>query len=68
MPSASFKWNDIDGAIDRRSHLGKYDVIGGMPRNPVGRTGVSGRGLLGRWGPNHAGRTNAVILMLKNCI
>ena len=24
------------------------------PLNPRGRTGVSGRGLLGRWGPNHA--------------
>jgi len=23
-------------------------------RNPVGRTGVRGRGCLGRWGPNHA--------------
>lgn len=23
-------------------------------RNPVGRTGMVGRGLLGRWGPNHA--------------
>lgn len=23
-------------------------------RNPVGRTGISGRGLLGKWGPNHA--------------
>jgi len=23
-------------------------------RNPVGRTGMRGRGLLGRWGPNHA--------------
>jgi len=22
--------------------------------NPVGRTGMEGRGLLGRWGPNHA--------------
>lgn len=22
--------------------------------NPVGRTGIKGRGLLGRWGPNHA--------------
>lgn len=22
--------------------------------NPVGRTGISGRGVLGRWGPNHA--------------
>ena len=26
----------------------------GVPRNPVGRTGMSGRGLLGKWGPNHA--------------
>ena len=25
-----------------------------MCRNPVGRTGMVGRGLLGRWGPNHA--------------
>lgn len=23
-------------------------------RNPIGRTGMTGRGLLGRWGPNHA--------------
>ncbi|KAI2535102.1 nudix hydrolase 9 [Homo sapiens] len=23
-------------------------------RNPAGRTGLVGRGLLGRWGPNHA--------------
>ena len=22
-------------------------------RNPMGRTGLAGRGLLGRWGPNH---------------
>lgn len=26
----------------------------GLPLNPVGRTGVSGRGSLGKWGPNHA--------------
>ena len=25
-----------------------------VPRNPRGRTGMAGRGLLGRWGPNHA--------------
>lgn len=23
-------------------------------RNPIGRTGMTGRGLLGKWGPNHA--------------
>ena len=27
---------------------------GGIPRNPVGRTGLRGRGLLGKWGPNQA--------------
>lgn len=26
----------------------------GRPQNPVGRTGMTGRGLLGRWGPNKA--------------
>ena len=26
----------------------------GRPLNPRGRTGVDGRGLLGKWGPNHA--------------
>lgn len=26
----------------------------GSPKNPVGRTGMTGRGLLGRWGPNFA--------------
>jgi len=27
----------------------------GAPLNPYGRTGIAGRGLLGKWGPNHAG-------------
>jgi len=26
----------------------------GLPRNPQGRTGIVGRGLLGKYGPNHA--------------
>jgi ADP-ribose pyrophosphatase len=26
----------------------------GRPLNPYGRTGISGRGLLGKWGPNYA--------------
>ena len=26
----------------------------GKPRNPAGRTGMIGRGLLGKWGPNYA--------------
>ncbi|KAI6656860.1 Translation factor GUF1, mitochondrial [Oopsacas minuta] len=40
--------------IDRHSHNGPYNVVDCLPRNPVGRTGLTGRGLLGRWGPNHA--------------
>lgn len=49
------QWHQLDGGIDRRSHeKDKYQVLGGVPRNPVGRTGLTGRGLLGRWGPNHA--------------
>ena len=47
-------WNKIDGEIDRRTYLGEYQVINGVPRNPIGRTGLTGRGILGRWGPNHA--------------
>ena len=30
------------------------DPATGAPVNPVGRTGLCGRGMLGRWGPNHA--------------
>lgn len=40
--------------LNRTSHHGKYEVIDGVPRNPVGRTGLRGRGCLGRYGPNHA--------------
>ncbi|XP_027203626.2 LOW QUALITY PROTEIN: ADP-ribose pyrophosphatase, mitochondrial [Dermatophagoides pteronyssinus] len=49
------KWNELDANIDRRSHCGKYSIDkDGFPLNPTGRTGVMMRGLLGRWGPNHA--------------
>jgi ADP-ribose pyrophosphatase len=51
---SNIKWNQIDLTIDRRSHLGVYKIIDGRPRNPVGRTGITGRGQLGKWGPNHA--------------
>ncbi|CAG5113449.1 Oidioi.mRNA.OKI2018_I69.chr2.g7558.t1.cds [Oikopleura dioica] len=47
------KFNTIDGATDRTSFVG-YSVENGFPQNPIGRTGVTGRGNLGKWGPNHA--------------
>ncbi|XP_067911371.1 ADP-ribose pyrophosphatase, mitochondrial-like isoform X1 [Heterodontus francisci] len=48
------KFNQLDDGVDRTSHIGLYNVMNGLPRNPCGRTGLKGRGLLGRWGPNHA--------------
>ncbi|KAM9295719.1 ADP-ribose pyrophosphatase, mitochondrial [Morus bassanus] len=48
------KFNERDGEVERRSLNGLYVVENGRPRNPLGRTGLTGRGLLGRWGPNHA--------------
>lgn len=47
-------WNQLDGNVNRKSHLGVYKIENLFPLNPVGRTGVCGRGCLGRWGPNHA--------------
>ncbi len=38
----------------RISYAGKITILNGLPRNPVGRTGMVGRGLLGNWGPNYA--------------
>ena len=45
------KWNEGS----RKSYEGIYtfDKLG-HPQNPCGRTGLSDRGLLGKWGPNHA--------------
>nr|XP_058966084.1 ADP-ribose pyrophosphatase, mitochondrial-like [Pocillopora verrucosa] len=50
------KFNALDTTYntDRKSYIGEYEVVQGVPRNPVGRTGMIGRGDLGRWGPNHA--------------
>uniref|UniRef100_A0A3Q2E7M9 Nudix (nucleoside diphosphate linked moiety X)-type motif 9 n=1 Tax=Cyprinodon variegatus TaxID=28743 RepID=A0A3Q2E7M9_CYPVA len=52
--SFSPKFNAVDGAVDRTSFEGSYKVENGKPLNPCGRTGLTGRGLLGLWGPNHA--------------
>lgn len=48
-----FNWNKVT-EVDRTSYMGVYDVVHGRPINPVGRTGIKGRGRLGKWGPNHA--------------
>lgn len=57
------KFNSMDQRFkcDRKSHHGRYQFIEYsddkkilVPCNPVGRTGIYGRGHLGRWGPNHA--------------
>ncbi|KAM4634652.1 ADP-ribose pyrophosphatase, mitochondrial [Polymixia lowei] len=52
--ASSLRFNTLDGAVDRTSFEGSYKVEQGKPLNPRGRTGLAGRGLLGRWGPNHA--------------
>jgi ADP-ribose pyrophosphatase len=41
-PLVITNWNALDGNIDRKSHIGDYQIINGVPRNPVGRTGISG--------------------------
>ncbi|CAH1107185.1 unnamed protein product [Psylliodes chrysocephalus] len=48
------KWNELDGKINRKSHTGTYRILNERPLNPQGRTGIKGRGVLGKWGPNHA--------------
>lgn len=48
------QWNTLDGNVNRKSFIGSYIINNGKPLNPVGRTGLEGRGILGRWGPNHA--------------
>ncbi|UJR27686.1 hypothetical protein I4U23_008964 [Adineta vaga] len=52
--SISLHFNTIDGAIDRRSVYQPYgiDIQNGLPLNPIGRTGLQGRGILLRWGAN----------------
>ncbi|KAK0396163.1 hypothetical protein QR680_001598 [Steinernema hermaphroditum] len=48
-------WNQLDEEADRRSHCGHYEIGNDQrPLNPEGRCGLKGRGVLGRWGPNHA--------------
>lgn len=53
---ALIKFNEVDNGITRVSHEGIYhvDETTNMPRNPYGRTGITGPGLNGRIGVNHA--------------
>uniref|UniRef100_A0A2A4IXN3 Nudix hydrolase domain-containing protein n=2 Tax=Heliothis virescens TaxID=7102 RepID=A0A2A4IXN3_HELVI len=53
-PGFKPQWNSIDGKVSRVSYMGQYVIENGYPLNPIGRTGIIGRGVLGRWGPNHA--------------
>ena len=55
--AGKIKFNECDivNKYDRTSYLGQYKVVNGLPLNPKGRTGMIGRGLLGRYGPNHSG-------------
>lgn len=46
--SSTIDWN-------KRSAYGTITFHEGKPINPVGRTGITGRGILGKWGPNSAG-------------
>lgn len=51
------RWNSVDGKINRKSYICDYSLSADKPHrplNPIGRTGLSGRGILGKWGPNHA--------------
>lgn len=53
-PGFKPNWNNLDGNVSRISYTGIYKIENEYPLNPIGRTGISGRGILGRWGPNHA--------------
>ena len=52
-PTFNPQFNQIDGPIDRRSFEGPYRVYQKVPLNIRGRTGLFGRGILPRYGPNH---------------
>lgn len=53
-PLLAYNKLDEEYHVNRASHMGPYRIKDGLPHNPMGRTGMKGRGLLGRFGPNHA--------------
>jgi ADP-ribose pyrophosphatase len=48
--SKRFAFSIIKGEDVKINTVTMYN---GKPRNPIGRTGMIGRGLLGKWGPNY---------------
>ena len=69
--SSNFMWNTFDTNfnVDRRTAnpSGFYRIDDkGYPLNPLGRTGLSGRGELKRWGVNY--QTHLVIMCGTNKI
>jgi hypothetical protein len=46
--SVEIPWNLDDKLCDRRSYHGSYKIVGNVPQNPCGRTGITGRGHLGK--------------------
>ncbi|KAE9548600.1 hypothetical protein FO519_008185 [Halicephalobus sp. NKZ332] len=61
----NLQFNEIDGNVNRKSHFCVYAFDNdGRPLNPIGRTGLRGRGTLGRWGPNHA--ADPIVSRIKN--
>lgn len=55
LRTVTFNQYDSKMKLRRQSLLGRYrlDQSNGAPLNPMGRTGLLGKGLLPRWGPNH---------------
>ena len=47
-PTVVIPWNTDDRLCDRRSYHGIYKICGSVPQNPCGRTGITGRGHLGK--------------------
>ncbi|XP_032628358.1 transient receptor potential cation channel subfamily M member 2 isoform X3 [Chelonoidis abingdonii] len=51
---SKINYNAMDGLINRQSFHGTYAIQNRLPLNPMGRTGLRGRGSLRFFGPNHA--------------
>ncbi|XP_053896501.1 transient receptor potential cation channel subfamily M member 2 isoform X3 [Malaclemys terrapin pileata] len=51
---SKINYNAMDGLINRQSFHGTYAIQNRLPLNPMGRTGLRGRGSLRFFGPNRA--------------